>query len=363
MTAHSAKRIFTGETWLTDHVILTEGDLISDVIPMTSLPRGRQVVHYDNVFLSPAFIDLQIYGASGKLLAVQPGPEALSSLYDYCRAGGAAYCLPTVATNRYDVFYRCIDAVREYWSQNGRGILGLHIEGPWISEEKRGAHIAELVHAPSMKQVADLLEYGKGVIRMITLAPEVCEPRIIEFILSKGVVVSAGHSNASYAAAIQGFSLGITAVTHLYNAMSPMLHREPGLVGAAFDSNVFASIIPDGYHVDFAAVRIAQKMMRGRLFAITDAVTDTSEGFYPHERVGDKYESKGILSGSALNMARAYFNLVAAAGIEKDEALRMCSALPARIIKKDHELGLIQKGYRFAVAAIDEQNNTATLLS
>jgi N-acetylglucosamine-6-phosphate deacetylase len=166
-------------------------------------------------------------------------------------------------------------------------VLGLHIEGPWINPVKRGAHIEELIHAPSVEQVRALLEYGKGVIRIITLAPEVVSPEIIQLIRSYGIVISAGHSNATYAQAKTGFASGIRAVTHLYNAMSPLLHREPGLVGASMDDEqVMASIIPDGHHVDYAAIRIAKAVMKERLFVITDAVTDTDEGQYPHHAWG-----------------------------------------------------------------------------
>src|SRR5437868_7320124 len=126
--------------------------------------------------------------------------------------------------------------------------------------------------------------YGKGVIKMITLAPEVCSDEVIDCILSHNVIISAGHSNATYPQAMRCFEKGITAVTHLYNAMSGLHHREPGLVGAGFDAmTVMASIIPDGHHASFAAIRIAKKIMGERLFAITDAVTETSEGYYEHQ--------------------------------------------------------------------------------
>jgi N-acetylglucosamine-6-phosphate deacetylase len=178
---------------------------------------------------------VQIYGAYGKLLAAYPEADSLFKLNEYCRKGGAAFCLPTIATNTLEVFHRSIDAVRDYWKQDGKGILGLHPEGPWINPIKRGAHIESLIHSPSLKEAEELLNYGKGVIKMITLAPEVCSKEIIDLILSHNIIVSAGHSNATYNEAIQGFENGITTVTHLYNAMSPLQHRAPGLVGATLD--------------------------------------------------------------------------------------------------------------------------------
>ncbi len=358
-----AGRVFTGENWLDDQAVITEAGIIKDLLPASAVPDNVERDVYPDAILVPAYIDLQIYGAYGKLLAVYPEPDALVKLNEYCRSGGAPLCMPTVATNTYEVFYAAIDAIRSYWQHGGEGVMGLHIEGPWINPVKRGAHIEELVHAPSMEQVRDLLEYGKGVIRIITLAPEVVTPEITDLIRSYGIVISAGHSNATYAQAKAGFAKGITAVTHLYNAMSPLLHREPGLAGAAMDDEtVMASIIPDGYHVDYAAVRIAKAVMKERLFVITDAVTDTDQGQYPHQRNGDKYESGGILSGSALTMQAAMLNLVRQVGVEPDEAIRMCSLYPARVMGIDHQYGKIQQGYKASMLLLDQQLELIKLL-
>lgn len=350
-----ADKIFTGDAWLTDQAVLVEENKIKDIIPAGSIPKEIEIKNFPGCILVPAFIDLQIYGAYGKLLAVYPGADALSKLNDYCRSGGAAFCMPTVATNATEVFHQCIGAIRDYWNKGGQGVLGLHIEGPWINAAKKGAHIESFIHSPSIKEVQDLLDYGKDVIKIITLAPEVCSPEVIEYILSKNIVVSAGHSNATYAQANAGFANGIPVVTHLYNAMSPLQHRAPGLLGAILDHDkVMASIIPDGHHVDFAAVRIAKQVMKERLFVITDAVTETAIGDYPHKLVGDKYESEGILSGSALTMNKAVSNLVEYASIDLAEALRMCSLYPARVMNLHHSLGKIEKGYDSSLTVLDK---------
>ncbi|MES1214755.1 MAG: N-acetylglucosamine-6-phosphate deacetylase [Bacteroidota bacterium] len=363
LKAFIADRIFTGDDWLEDHAILTENGLIAEVIPASTLPAGIESKTFTNCFLAPSLIDLQIYGAYGKLLAVYPEADSLSRLNKYCREGGAAHCLPAVATNSQDVFYKCIDAVRDYWSQNGEGILGLHLEGPWINKEKRGAHIDSFIHSPDINEVKEILDYGKGVIKMITLAPEICSKEIIDRILSDNIIIAAGHSNATYAEATQGFQNGITTVTHLYNAMSPLQHRAPGLVGATMDHpTVSASIIPDGHHVDYAAIRIAKTILKERLFAITDAVTETSTGYYQHQPAGDKYEAGGILSGSSLNMIKALKNLVSHAGVELAEALRMCSLYPARVMRMENSIGRIRKGSALNIVAVDNSLDTATIL-
>jgi N-acetylglucosamine-6-phosphate deacetylase len=347
MTAYSARKVFIGTDWREYHSILVEDDIIIDILPTHLLPADVFARHYEDGFIAPAFIDVQIYGASGNLLAVQPTEETLKKMYDYCLSGGAKYFLPTVATNTVDVFNDCIDAVKNYWRNGGKGVLGLHVEGPWLHKAKRGAHIEALIHSPTIEEVKELLEYGKGVIKIITLAPEVCSKQIIDIIHSYDIVVSAGHSNATYKEGIEAFDHGITVATHLFNAMSPLQHREPGLVGAIMNhTTVMSSIIPDGYHVDFAALSIAKKVVGERLFIITDAVTDTIEGHYPHRLDGDKYVANGILSGSALTMAKGVKNCVEKAGIELDEALRMASLYPAKVLRLDKELGKLDIGYK-----------------
>jgi len=357
---YKSEKLFTGETWLLDHAVIVTNGIIEKVIPVSSLPGDIVQESFPGYFLAPALIDLQIYGAHKKLFAVYPEADSLYALKDYCNAGGAAYFLPTVATNLPAVFYRCIDAIKDYWNKGGEGVLGLHIEGPWINPVKRGAHIESFIHSPTLAEAKELLEYGKDVIKMITLAPEVCSREVINLVQSYGVVISAGHSNATYKQAIQGFDYGIKTATHLYNAMSSLQHREPGLVGAVFnDERVRCSIIADGHHVDYEAIRIANKIVAERLFAITDAVTETTEGHYQHYLAGDKYESSGILSGSALTMNKALRNLISHAGVELERALRMCSSHPAQVMGLENKLGKIEKGYKAKMIVL---NNTLELV-
>jgi N-acetylglucosamine-6-phosphate deacetylase len=337
----SAEKIFTGTEWLIEHAIILKNKKVDRVVSRSELHSSQGVKHFANCFIVPAFIDAQVYGSVKKLLAVYPQAQTLQLMYDQFIKEGTCLFLPTLATNTIDVFKKSIDAVRTYWDENGKGVYGLHLEGPWLNEIKRGAHVKELIHSPTVEEVKELLEYGKGIIKMITIAPEVCSDEVIDLILSYNIILSAGHSNASYDEAMHGFNKGITTVTHLYNAMSPLQHRSPGLVGATFNSKAASSIIPDGHHVDFAAVSIAKEIMGDRLFAITDAVTETNEGPYQHQLAGDKYECNGVLSGSALSMHKAFKNLVKYACIELGEALRMCSLYPAQVLRCDDQYGKI----------------------
>ncbi|MGE5521731.1 MAG: N-acetylglucosamine-6-phosphate deacetylase [Candidatus Dadabacteria bacterium] len=349
-----APRIFTGTEWLEDRSVVIEDGHISQIISSSDAPVNS--INYENCFLAPAFIDVQVYGAAGKLLAVFPEASTLELMNSRFSAEGTCLFQPTLATNTVQVFRKGIDATREYLEKGGVGVHGLHLEGPWINPVKRGAHIESLIHSPTVEEARELLEYGKGVITMITLAPEVCSKEVIDLVLSYDIVISAGHSNATYAEAMNGFDKGITTVTHLYNAMSPLQHRAPGLTGAAMMSeNTFASIIPDGYHVDYTAIALAKRVMGKRLFAITDAVTETSSGYYPHHLAGNKYESSGILSGSALSMYQAFLNLVHEVDIEVEEALRMCSLYPAQVLKCDHLYGKIVPQAVGQLLVLDQQ--------
>lgn len=360
---YTASRIFTGQEWLEGMAIVISNGRIVEWLPVSEL--GSTVIeNLGDTMLVPAFIDIQLYGAAGKLFSVFPESDSLKLLAAHNLSGGTALCLPTMATNALSVFRAGIEAIRQYWEQGGKGIHGIHLEGPWINSLRKGAHQEKYIHAPSLQEVKELTAFGEGVIKMITLAPEICSDEVIGHLLASGIKLSAGHSNASYSEALHGFDRGIDLVTHLYNAMSPLQHREPGLVGAAMDDQrVMASIIPDGIHVDFAALRIAQKAMGERLFVITDAVTDTVLGDYPHIFAGDKYEAGGILSGSALTMSRAFENLVQKAGIDMGEAIRMCSLYPARALGIDNERGMLANGYIAEMALLNHSGEFIKMIN
>ena len=349
MITIAAQRIFDGNQWLMNHTVEVVDGIIAAIRPTTA-KDGPAVP-----LLVPAFVDAQIYGANGRLLSVFPDITTIQAIRDYSKKGGAASFLPTVATHPTPVIHACIDAVRNYWEQGHQGCLGLHVEGPWMHPVKRGAHVEEWVHPPDINEVKALLEYGSSVIKMITLAPEITSPEIIALIQSYGIIISAGHSNATLQESQKGFALGIPAVTHLFNAMSGCDHRNPGLAIAALSStNVTCSIIPDGIHVHPQMIQIAYKLLGRRLFAITDAVTETSTGPYQHTLSGDHYTSNGILSGSALTMLQACKNLQNLADISEEDALWMCSAGPAQLLKLDTDFGFIQENKSAHLLALTE---------
>ena len=359
-----ADKIFTGEEWISNAVVVTENGTIKQVLQTAEANDPSDLIYLQGSILIPAFIDLQIYGANKKLFAVYPTVDALNDLYNYCKDGGAALFQPTLATNTMNVFFRGIDAVREYWNERGKGVIGIHLEGPWLNPEKRGAHPKDLIHPPTLEEVKELLEYGKGVITMITIAPEVCSKEIIQLIQSYGIIISAGHSNATYKQAMAALDDGVSAITHLYNAMSALQHREPGLVGAAFThTSAMASIIPDGHHVDYAAIKIAVQLMQSRLFVITDAVTETAEGSYHHHLENDKYATDGILSGSSLTMYKAFANLINNVNVPLELAIKMCSLYPAQLMGLAEKHGKIAPGYTAQFLVLDHKLNMKEVIT
>ncbi len=345
MTAYFNGYFFTGSETLHGPCLLTENGRILGF--SETLPPEAEKVDLQNGWLVPAFLDLQIYGGHGQFFGEFPSVEALSATYDYCLSGGASHFMPTLATHSEAVTLAAIAAVRDYWQQGRPGVLGLHLEGPFIHPAKRGAHLPQYVRTPDLDSVRKLFDQGRGVVKMMTIAPEICPPEVLDFFMQqREVVISAGHSNATYRQAQAAFDGGIRTATHIFNAMSALQHREPGLVGAIFNHpTVRVSLVADGYHVDFAAIRVAKKMLQERLFLITDAVTENPHGQYAHRRDGDKYVvADGTLSGSALTMLQAVKNCVYQAGMPLEEALRMASLYPAQVMGLEGEFGKIAVG-------------------
>jgi N-acetylglucosamine-6-phosphate deacetylase len=352
-TAFYNGAVFTGHETLNGKAVLTHNGVIEAVVDKAAIPANYERINLQQQLLAPAFIDLQIYGGNGFLFSQALSIEALQATYEYCRAGGATHFLITIATNTDAVFFKSLEVANQYLQQGGKGLAGVHLEGPYINPDKRGAHLLDCIKQPTSSEVAAFLQAGKGIIKMMTLAPEQCSAAIIKQLKDAGVVVSAGHSNASYEQATKSFEQ-ITTCTHLFNAMSPLQHRAPGMVGAIYNhATIRSSIVPDGIHVDFAVLSITKKIMQRRLFIITDAVAAVNEGGYQHVFQQDRYVlPNGTLSGSALTMLKGVQNCVQHAGIALEEALRMASLYPARVMGWQ-QLGKIEKGCKAQLVVLN----------
>jgi N-acetylglucosamine-6-phosphate deacetylase len=358
-TAFVAREVFTGTELYTGKAVLVKDGKISGITEVADIPAGYRKEELGGYLLAPAFLDLQIYGGNGKLFSAELSTEALEATYEYCLQGGCTQFQITLATNSIEKFIRGMEVAREYRNGGGKGLLGVHLEGPYINPAKKGAHIEKFIKKPTEKEIRQLLLVGKDLFRMMTVAPEQCDPACLELLRKHGVVISAGHSNATYEEAIGAFYRGIPAATHLFNAMSPLQGRQPGMVGAIYDNNdVRCSVVCDGVHVDFASVRISKKIMQERLFFITDAVTEVSYGEYVHVFKGDRYTlPDGTLSGSSLTMIQCVRNGVEKCGFPLLEALRMASLYPARLMGEDSRLGSIHIGAKADLVLLDEELN------
>lgn len=267
-------------------------------------------------------------------------------------SSGCTSYLPTLITSSDDLMKQGVRVMREYLQKHPNQALGLHLEGPWLNIVKKGTHNPDYVRKPDAALV-DFLCENADVITKITLAPERVEPEVIRKLVAAGIIVSAGHSNATLKEAKIGFRAGITFATHLFNAMPYITGREPGLAGAIFDEpDVYCGIIVDGMHVDFANVRLAKRLKGDKLCLVTDATAPAGAnieqfifaGKTIYYRNGLCVDENGTLSGSSLTMIEGVRNLVEHCGIALDEVLRMATLYPSRAIGVDKQLGSIAPG-------------------
>jgi N-acetylglucosamine-6-phosphate deacetylase len=344
--------IYTGKEKIEGKALVIEHDIIKGITAKEKIPENSKLIDCTGCIISPGLIDIQIYGAGGFLFSNSPSAPALKSMTESLLSVGTTGFYVTLATNSMQIFHEAIKVVNE---NPHPAVLGLHFEGPYLNPVKRGAHIPEYIKRAERKEVEELLEAADGALKIMTLAPEMVDEEIIKLLLENGVVVSAGHSNATFEEAVKGYASGITTTTHLFNAMSSMHHRDTGLPGAIYLSkNAYASIIADGIHVDFNALKISKKIMGDRLFLITDAVVPVAEGPYQHVEKEDRFTlPDGTLSGSKLTLLKAVENCVEHAEIPLDEALRMASTYPAQVMRLS-DRGKIEPGHKANLTIFSE---------
>ncbi|MGJ1197044.1 N-acetylglucosamine-6-phosphate deacetylase [Sphingobacterium spiritivorum] len=346
-------RIFTGTKILSDRMIVLEKGKVSSIIPYEQLPAGAEIIDANGGLVSAGLIDLQIYGAGDQLFSAELTSDSLTKIEDTLLKQGCTSYLLCLATNTIDVFKTAIAVVNKYVPQVA---LGLHLEGPFLNAKKRGAHPEELIIKATAEEITHLLnDDHKALVKMMTVAPELLDADCLSLLLERGILLSAGHSNATFEEATAGFDSGILTATHLFNAMSAFHHRETGLPGAVFNhQRACASIILDGIHVNYEAAKVAKKQMGERLFMITDAVARCDKGIYKHILNVDHYVlPDGTLSGSALTMLQAVKNAVLQVGIPLEEALRMATLYPANLIGRT-DLGRIEAGATANIIVFDD---------
>jgi len=343
LTALTNSVIFTGSEKLSGKTLIIEDDKIKAIADPATIPADIPTIDCNGDYIAPGLIDLQVAGGGGYLFSADPSVRALQAMTESIVKSGTTGFLIAISTDSDETYHKAIQVVRD---NPHPALLGLHLEGPFISMVKAGAHPKQYIRAPQKKEIMEFLSEACGTIKMVTMAPEVCDPDIIRLLNENGVTVAAGHSNATYKEAVRSFENGVRSVTHLFNAMSPLHHRGPGLPGAAFmNDSVSASIIADGIHVDYHIVALSKKIMRERLFLITDAVEESNHGAYIHVRQKDRFTlPNGTLSGSCLTMMKAVKNCIENVSIPIDESLRMASAYQAKLMNLSDK-GRIAPGY------------------
>ena len=338
--------IISSGSELPGHAILVQDDSILDIIPQTDIPAGIPSSDLQGAYVAPGLIDVQIYGSGGKLFGGNPSVEALRQMEEDLLKQGTTGFFATVATNSNSVVQQAIEAAKAFRPQSKGVFLGLHLEGPYLNAKRKGAHPEEFIKKASLEEVKQWVESAAGELKIMTIAPELQDREVIDYLNDQGVILSCGHSNATYGEATRFLNNPVPAATHLFNAMPPLHHREPGLIAAIFEQKPYASIIVDGIHVDYAMVWLAKKLLGPKLFFITDAVTEATEGVYQHVFTGDRYTMPdGTLSGSSLTMLRSVQNAVERVGISLAEAVNMASLYPAELIRHADRKGKIEKGY------------------
>lgn len=355
MYALTHGRIYTGHEVLEDHAVVIEKGLIESVCPLSALPEGIPQHDVKGAIISPGFIDVQVNGCGGVQFndsAEAVSVKTLEIMQAANEKSGCTSFLPTLITCSDALMMQGVEVMRAYLATHPHQALGLHLEGPWLNSVKKGTHNPAYVRQPT-PQLVDFLCKNADVISKITLAPEKVDAEVIEQLVAAGIVVSAGHSNATMKEAKAGFRAGIRFATHLFNAMPYITGREPGLAGAVFDApEVWCGIIADGLHVDFANIRMAKKVKGDKLCLVTDATAAAGAnieqfifaGKTIYYRNGLCVDENGTLSGSSLTMIEGVRNLVEHVNISLDEALRMATLYPAQAIGVDKQLGTIARG-------------------
>lgn len=339
-----------------EHIVAVERDL--------DLGATEARVDLAGGFLLPGFLDTQVNGGGGLLFNDAPTVETIATIGAAHRRYGVTGFLPTLISDDLAKVACAIEAVDQAIEAGVPGVLGIHIEGPFLSERRKGVHDASKFRTLDEAALTLLTSSRRGR-TLVTLAPETTTPDMIGRLAAAGITVAAGHTNATYERLMEALGAGVTGFTHLFNAMSPLANREPGAVGAALDhQDSWCGVIIDGRHIHPAALRIAFRAKRhDRFMLVTDAMPSvgmvdksfTIQGRPIRVVNGVCVDENGTLAGSDLDMASAVRNAVQLTGLELADAAAMASTNPAAFLGLGDELGTIAPGYRANLTLLDRE--------
>ncbi len=356
-------RVFDGDALLQGRAVIVDGGRIDAVVAAANISKSierREVAG----LLAPGFVDIQVNGGGGVLFNDQRSVAGIRAIGTAHRRFGTTGFLPTFISDTPERMAEAIAAARQAFTQRVPGMLGIHIEGPFLNPARRGAHDAAMIRAVADADVRALSDAAKAIPVLLTVAPEKMPPATLAALAGAGVILLAGHTEADYDTVKTACANGVRGFTHLYNAMPPLAARAPGPVGAALETEeVWCSVIADMHHVSAAPLRVAF-MAKGaeRMMLVTDAMpvvgTDAASfdlGGRRITRTGSKLATaEGTLAGADLDMATAVRNAVEILGLPIEAALRMASRTPAEFLRRGGELGRIAPGYRADLVLLDD---------
>lgn len=360
--------IYSENKALTKHVVIIKGNKIHSIVAEEEIPSNIKKIDLHGINLCAGFIDLQINGCGGVSFNDNPTVQNLEIMQSCNLRSGTTTFLPTFITDDDAGMIQAIQAMEAYLStfdktDNIPPALGLHFEGPYISQSKRGVHRTEFVRTVSPKMLNHICDHSLAI-KILTLAPENPTAKYIPELIQAGIVVSLGHSNATYDEAQRAINAGASCITHLYNAMSPISSgRDLGLVGAGLSQTVYAGIIADGLHVDFINLKMAYQLKPKHLCVVTDALavagTNIESFQFANKEImvvnGKCIDQNGTLAGANITMLQSLQNLVTKVKIPLVDAVSLCTLNPARAINMDYCLGDIRSNYVANLTAFDHE--------
>ncbi|MEX0697643.1 MAG: N-acetylglucosamine-6-phosphate deacetylase [Dongiaceae bacterium] len=360
--ALAGARVFDGVRLIDDHAVVVDGARIEGIVAGRDLPTGV-ATHGVSGLLAPGFIDVQVNGGGGVLFNAQRTADGIAAIGAAHRRYGTTGFLPTMITDTREHMAEAVAATRAAIEGGVPGVLGVHLEGPFLNPERKGVHDPALMRPMDEADIAIASSLGVGRM-LVTLAPERVSTDVIARLTRAGVVVSAGHTTANYETIAAALAAGLTGFTHLFNAMPPLAGRAPGPVGAALDNaDAWCGIIVDLHHVSAVSLRVALAAKGWqRMMLVTDAMpsvgSDRSSfdlsGRTVTRRDGKLTTDDGTLAGSDLDMAAAVRNTIEHLGMPLEAALHMASRAPAEFLRLGDELGRIAPGYRANLVLLDD---------
>jgi N-acetylglucosamine-6-phosphate deacetylase len=361
--AVAADVVFDGETARERHAVVIEGARITAVMPQAELPAATSIDRLPaGAWLAPGFVDVQVNGGGDVLFNNEPTADAIDVIAAAHRRFGTTSLLPTFITDKPDRMAAAVAAAQAAMATRP-GILGIHLEGPFLSPDRKGVHDAAAIRRPNVSDL-DTLTSLRGGVTLVTLAPEVAPPGFIAALVRAGARVSIGHTMATYDETRQALAEGASGFTHLFNAMRPLASRDPGPIAAALEmQHCFYGLIVDGEHVHPAMLNLALRGA-GQPMLVTDAMPPVggrkqSFTLYGEEiavRDGRCVRGDGALAGAALDMASAVRNCVRLLNLPLAQALRMASTIPAAFLGLGDKLGRIAPGHRADLVAFTPQD-------